>query len=42
MSEEQVFAQFVKNFNDYGQGKLDRKVLFIKLLLRNGMIIMLQ
>ena len=26
MSEEQVFAQFLKNFNDYGEGKLDRKV----------------
>ena len=27
MSEEQVFAQFLKNFNDYGEGKIDRKVL---------------
>jgi hypothetical protein len=26
MSEEQVFAQFLKNFNDYGEGKIDRKV----------------
>ena len=25
MSEEQVFSNFLKNFNDYGNGKLDRK-----------------
>jgi hypothetical protein len=29
MSEEQVFAQFLKNFNDYGEGKIDRKVSII-------------
>jgi len=25
LTEEQVFAHFLKNFNDYGKGMIDRK-----------------